>query len=73
MRFIDGKPEYKGAVDVLGRVVRNEGILALWKGFTPYYARIGPHTVLTFIFLEQMNTFYKRNFLGQKDAKGGGI
>ncbi|XP_046441910.1 mitochondrial 2-oxoglutarate/malate carrier protein-like [Daphnia pulex] len=73
MRFIDGKPEYKGAVDVLGRVVRNEGILALWKGFTPYYARIGPHTVLTFIFLEQMNTFYKRNILGLKDAKGGGI
>ena len=32
MRFIDGKPEYNGAVDVLGRVVRNEGILALWKG-----------------------------------------
>jgi solute carrier family 25 oxoglutarate transporter 11 len=73
MRFIEGKPEYNGAVDVLGRVVRNEGILALWKGFTPYYARIGPHTVLTFIFLEQMNTFYKRNILGIKDAKGGGI
>lgn len=73
MRFIDGKPEYKGAVDVLGRVVRTEGILALWKGFTPYYARIGPHTVLTFIFLEQMNTFYKRHILGLKDAKGGGI
>lgn len=73
MKYVDGKPEYKGAVDVLGRVVRNEGILALWKGFTPYYARIGPHTVLTFIFLEQMNSFYKRVFMGLKDAKGGGI
>lgn len=73
MKIIDGKPEYKGAVDVLGRVVRNEGLFALWKGFTPYYARIGPHTVLTFIFLEQMNTFYKRTVLGIKDAKGGGI
>ncbi len=73
MKIIDGKPEYKGAVDVFSRVVRNEGFFALWKGFTPYYARIGPHTVLTFIFLEQMNTFYKRTILGQKDAKGGGI
>ena len=73
MKIIDGKPEYKGAVDVFGRVIRNEGFFALWKGFTPYYARIGPHTVLTFIFLEQMNTFYKRTILGQKDAKGGGI
>lgn len=60
MKIIDGKPEYKGAVDVLGRVIKNEGILALWKGFTPYYARIGPHTVLTFIFLEKLNTLYKQ-------------
>lgn len=73
MKIVDGKPEYKGAVDVLGRVVRNEGVFALWKGFTPYYARIGPHTVLTFIFLEQMNAMYKRFVLGIKDAKGGGL
>ncbi|EDO47873.1 predicted protein [Nematostella vectensis] len=55
MRIIDGKPEYKGTMDVLVRIVRNEGVFALWKGFTPYYFRIGPHTVLTFIFLEQLN------------------
>jgi solute carrier family 25 oxoglutarate transporter 11 len=60
MKVIDGKPEYKGAVDVFVKVIRNEGFFALWKGFTPYYARLGPHTVLTFIFLEQMNSFYKR-------------
>jgi len=64
MKIIDGKPEYKGAIDVLGRVVKNEGILALWKGFTPYYARIGPHTVLTFIFLEKLNTLYKQVMMG---------
>ncbi|CAG5074065.1 Similar to SLC25A11: Mitochondrial 2-oxoglutarate/malate carrier protein (Homo sapiens), partial [Cotesia congregata] len=60
MKMIDGKPEYKGAFDVLGKVVRNEGIFALWKGFVPYYARLGPHTVLTFIFLEQMTASYKK-------------
>lgn len=49
--------------DVLVKVVRNEGFFSLWKGFTPYYARLGPHTVLTFIFLEQMNKFYKIYFL----------
>ncbi|CAG0879048.1 unnamed protein product [Cyprideis torosa] len=54
-----GKAEYSGALDVLSKVIRNEGFFALWKGFTPYYARLGPHTVLTFIFLEQMNSFYK--------------
>uniref|UniRef100_A0A3B4HAG3 Mitochondrial 2-oxoglutarate/malate carrier protein-like n=1 Tax=Pundamilia nyererei TaxID=303518 RepID=A0A3B4HAG3_9CICH len=45
--------------EVLVRVVGKEGFFSLWKGFTPYYARLGPHTVLTFIFLEQMNRLYK--------------
>ncbi|XP_012673068.2 mitochondrial 2-oxoglutarate/malate carrier protein-like [Clupea harengus] len=63
MRTIDGKPEYKNGLEVLVKVIRNEGFFSLWKGFTPYYARLGPHTVLTFVFLEQMNKFYKRSFL----------
>lgn len=29
----DGKAEYRGTVDVLSRVVRQEGLFALWKGF----------------------------------------
>ena len=56
--------------DVLGKVIRNEGLFALWNGFTPYYARLGPHTVLTFIFLEQMNKSYRLYVL--KDSSGGG-
>lgn len=63
MRMIDGKPEYKNGLDVLMRVVGKEGFFSLWKGFTPYYARLGPHTVLTFIFLEQMNRLYKTYIL----------
>lgn len=70
MRTINGKPEYKGTFDVWSKIVRNEGILALWKGFTPYYFRIGPHTVLTFIFLEQMNAFYFRRVLGVQHGRG---
>lgn len=56
---VDGKPEYRGTIDVLGKVLKNEGVFALWKGFTPYYARLGPHTVITFILLEQMTIAYK--------------
>lgn len=44
--------------DVWTKLVRSEGIFGLWKGFTPYYARLGPHTVLTFIFLEQFRQLY---------------
>ncbi|XP_003704359.2 mitochondrial 2-oxoglutarate/malate carrier protein isoform X1 [Megachile rotundata] len=59
MKIVDGKPEFKGAIDVIVQVCRNEGLFSLWKGFFPYYARLGPHTVLTFIFLEQMFGLYK--------------
>lgn len=60
MKIIDGKPEYRGSLDVLYRTVSKEGFFSLWKGFTPYYVRLGPHTVLTFIFLEQLNAAYRR-------------
>jgi len=65
MKIIDGKPEFKGTLDVLTKVVKTEGPFALWKGFTPYYARLGPHTVLTFIFLEQLNSTYNSMVLGK--------
>ncbi|EAL38756.3 AGAP012097-PA, partial [Anopheles gambiae str. PEST] len=48
-------PPYKSTVDVIVKVIRHEGLFALWKGFTAYYGRLGPHTVLTFIILEQLN------------------
>lgn len=57
--------------DVLLKVARNEGFFALWKGFTPYYLRLGPHTVLTFIFLEQMNQAYATHILGIKGKQSG--
>ncbi|XP_044253713.1 mitochondrial 2-oxoglutarate/malate carrier protein-like [Tribolium madens] len=70
MKTINGKPEYSGAIDVLVKIVKNEGPFALWKGFTPYYFRLGPHTVLTFIFLEQMNAAYNKIVLGKKGSGG---
>lgn len=65
----DGKPEYKGAIDVLAKVCKHEGVFALWKGFWPYYFRLGPHTVITFILMEQMNSFYNRYVLGDTSGK----
>ena len=52
--------------DVLGRTIRSEGFFSLWKGFTPYYTRLGPHTVLTFIFLEQFNRLYRENVMNKQ-------
>lgn len=59
MKIINGVPEYTGTINAIVKVVRNEGFFNLWKGIVPYFARIGPHTVLTFIALEKFNEFYK--------------
>ncbi|VDM11202.1 unnamed protein product [Wuchereria bancrofti] len=58
MRMIHGKPEYSGMLDVWSKIISNEGFFSLWKGFMPYYFRMGPHTMLTFIILEQLNAAY---------------
>lgn len=59
MKIINGVPEYTGTINAMVKVVKNEGFLNLWKGVIPYFARIGPHTVLTFIALEKFNELYK--------------
>eukprot|EP00871_Galdieria_phlegrea_P004645 jgi/Galph1/5181/GphlegSOOS_G3835.1 len=58
MKTVDGKAPYNGMLDCIAKVVKYEGFFALWKGFWPFFFRIGPHTVLTFIFLEQLKGWY---------------
>jgi solute carrier family 25 protein 34/35 len=44
---------YKNPFDCLVKTVSIEGPLALYKGFVPHLLRIGPHTILTLMFMEQ--------------------
>ncbi|KHJ93664.1 hypothetical protein OESDEN_06424 [Oesophagostomum dentatum] len=66
MKTINGVPEYSGIMDIVVKLLRKEGVFAFWKGFTPYYMRLGPHTVLMFIFLEQFNRAYIKHFAHKK-------
>ncbi|KAH8322321.1 hypothetical protein KR059_012631 [Drosophila kikkawai] len=63
--------KYSGTIDVLVKVTTQEGLMSLWKGFTPYLCRLGPHTVFSFIFLEQLARAYKKFVLG--DDSGSSI
>eukprot|EP00904_Undaria_pinnatifida_P007258 jgi/Undpi1/3662/HiC_scaffold_16.g07032.m1 len=50
----DGAPlKYRSTLQTLSYVVKAEGVTSLWKGFTPYFARSGTHTVLMFMFKEE--------------------
>lgn len=35
-----------------------EGLLAFYKGLSALYLRLFPHTILTFVFWEQLKTLY---------------
>ena len=45
------------------KLIKSEGVTALWKGFTPYFFRLGPHTILTFVFLEQLNKYFAKYYM----------
>ena len=50
----DAKGEYKGMVDCFGQCIAKEGPTALWKGFIPAWARVGPRVVIAFVVMEQL-------------------
>jgi solute carrier family 25, member 34/35 len=49
---------YHGVLDCIRKTVRTEGWTALQKGWLALYLRLGPHTVLTFIFLEKIRAWF---------------
>lgn len=53
--YNDGKHAvYKSSFDCLVRTVRAEGVLALWKGFVPTWARLGPWQLIFWVSYEQL-------------------
>ena len=53
-RAMNAKPgDFKGPLDLI-RFTGAQGPMAFFKGFVPAFVRLGPHTILTFIFLEQL-------------------
>lgn len=59
-KIINGIPEYSGLFDVASTLVKTEGVTALWKGWSFYYLRVAPATVLLFVFMEQLNKGYRK-------------
>jgi len=53
------KQRYKGPVDCFGRVSREEGILAFWRGNAANCLRYFPTQALNFMFKERIKTVFK--------------
>ena len=55
----DGTFPYKGITDCALKTVRKEGLFGFWAGLPTYFARLGPHVMITLITSE----FLKKVFM----------
>jgi dicarboxylate transporter 10 len=54
---------HQSIVSLVTEITKQEGIRWMFKGWVPSFIRVGPHTILTFLFLEQHKKMY-REFKG---------
>ncbi|KAJ2898840.1 Mitochondrial oxaloacetate carrier protein [Coemansia aciculifera] len=52
---------YKNPLQCFYKTVSTEGFFSLYKGFLAHYLRLGPHTILMFVFVEQIKAFGQRH------------
>lgn len=57
----------EGVMKLLGRIYREEGLTWMFRGWVPSFVRLGPHTIATFLFLEQHKRLY-RMWVGVEDG-----
>eukprot|EP00934_Nitzschia_sp_Nitz4_P002916 Nitzschia sp. Nitz4//scaffold97_size77645//56683//57609//NITZ4_005525-RA/size77645-processed-gene-0.96-mRNA-1//-1//CDS//3329560677//2906//frame0 len=50
----DGKYKYAGMVDCLLQIVRDEGVVKLWAGFSPAFVKLAPYTVISLLLTEKI-------------------
>lgn len=48
---------YSGVIDCFVKTVKTEGFRGLYKGFLPHYVRMGSHSVLVFLFFDELKAF----------------
>ncbi|RPB27999.1 mitochondrial carrier [Terfezia boudieri ATCC MYA-4762] len=58
-RVMVGQGKGVGVLSVLKTTVRKEGLRWVFRGWVPSFARLGPHTILTFIFMEQHKKLWR--------------
>ncbi|UIZ26381.1 hypothetical protein KXD40_002477 [Peronospora effusa] len=54
-KVVNGKGKlYSGVMDCIVKTLKSEGIRGFYKGWAAHYMRLGPHTIFTFIFWEEV-------------------
>jgi dicarboxylate transporter 10 len=56
-RIMNAKGQGGSAFSILTSAVKNEGVAFMFRGWLPSFIRLGPHTIVTFLVLEQLRKF----------------
>ena len=59
-RVMSAHEHGQGVMKLLGEIYRQEGLRWCFRGWVPSFIRLGPHTIATFLFLEQHKKLYRR-------------
>lgn len=54
-----GSELYTSIPDCFKKILKAEGIYGFYKGWLAHYLRVGPHTILTFVFMEQLLKIFR--------------
>ncbi|KAI8346910.1 mitochondrial carrier domain-containing protein [Choanephora cucurbitarum] len=49
----------KHPIRIMAHMIKTEGIGSLFRGWMPAFVRLGPHTIVTFIVLEQLKEWHR--------------
>ncbi|CCG24411.1 mitochondrial dicarboxylate transporter [Candida orthopsilosis Co 90-125] len=53
-RIMNSKGSGQNAITILQNAIKQEGIGFMFRGWLPAFIRLGPHTIVTFLVLEQL-------------------
>lgn len=56
-RIMNARGSSQGAQSILRDAVKQEGIGFMFRGWLPSFVRLGPHTIATFLVLEQLRKY----------------
>ena len=59
-RLMSGGATGESGVSILKNALKNEGVGFMFRGWLPSFIRLGPHTIVTFLVLEQLSQFYNK-------------
>lgn len=56
-RIMNAKGSSNSAISILRQAVKTEGFGFMFRGWLPSFIRLGPHTIVTFLVLEQLRKY----------------